>query len=957
MSPPSLPPNDIDDRHIITVDPEENPHEDELHEMDADDVSYRLRLLMQNNYYLPPAHSKPFNDYPFPETPKKSPSKQSSPNFLDLFKMGKRKASTPDSKAAKGTSAPILRTTSDQSTVSGIGRPRAVSRPAQPHPHAMAMTMAPHALAVPQQQRPDLPSKGRVVVVRERMEDIATVARQVEQDLKIKQRVAEAERRLRRSEISHTTEEVPINEGLIDPTDSVDLPPVTANALFGPQASALNNMGVEASLGAAALADRLVPASPGMWSVDSEEASWRKALLQEAVGHSLNNSPAVTPARGTPSGSSPFLATELPTTPSPAPLSPAVRARSSPRPGGSPAPILFENSNGEAPLSGSSVIANARSSGAVPRRKRELGQRIISHMIDDADLEAAMPPAAPLSPTGATGLRVEPLSANSAGDTRSLRVSSAGSYVPMRAETPTAPPTPLTPAPRRPNVTPSHSSDSAENGPKSSMETVAAGPSSNAQLQVSTAQISRLSDVYESQAFGDITPPPDSLGSQNNSVTLSAIRPPGITISSRSPSLSSSSRYSSYDEQDHTAFHTPMEHTMASFDGSRPSLTVSSVRSSSEYSQQSPTTSAFRDAFDHSPFRDHSPGRQSVTNTLGGRSRGSSRTSNHEDPHYSVVSPPPRTSSSLAHTALHPPPRRPYIPMPHPFDHISERSPSLHDFEDEPMTPTDRLHVPTSLHMSIPGGDIPAYPPSPISFFDAVEMQSGAEEDDSDEEEEGEGEDGDEEEDEEEGDRILEAPEEDPTEQVDEYQSDAEAGIVIVNPVTGSVGNLARDPRLPLAGVAQTSNLSTPQMAPASLPSGGSYRETSSTLVHETLDARLPMPGPPPSASSRSTFSLKNKGKAPYAQLPPNPPRISESMVERMRPKPSSRADDAKRPATASAAINRRTEAPGVQNVREWQEEQSQQDATTRRLDGMLIEHMERERDILRRITTTLTKP
>ena len=313
LSPPSLPPNDIDDRHIITVDPEENPHEHELHEMDADDVSYRLRLLMQNNYYLPPAHSKPFNDYPFPETPKKSPSKPSSPNFLDLFKMGKKKGSAPDPKAAKGPSAPILRTTSDQSTVSGLVRPRALSRPVQPHPHAMAMTMAPHALAIPQ-PRPDPASKGRVVVVRERVEDIAAVARQVEQDLKIKQRVAEAERRMRKSEESPSTEELPIHDGLIDPTDSVDLPPVSANAFFGPQASALNALGVEASVGAAALADRLVPVSPGLWSVESEEERWRKALLQEAVGHSLNNSPAVTPARGTPSGSSPFLALDPPAT-------------------------------------------------------------------------------------------------------------------------------------------------------------------------------------------------------------------------------------------------------------------------------------------------------------------------------------------------------------------------------------------------------------------------------------------------------------------------------------------------------------------------------------------------------------------------------------------------------------------------------------------------------------------
>lgn len=874
--------------------------------------------------------------------------------------MGKRKTSTPDIKAAKSPSAPILRTTSDQSTVSGMGRPRAASRPTQPHSHAMAVTMAPHALAIPQ-QRPEPASKGRVVVVRERMEDIASVARQVEQDLKIKQRVAEAERRLRRSEVSHTTEELPMNDGLIDPTDSVDLPPMMANALFGPQASALNGMGVEASLGAAALAERLIPASPGMWSIDSEEEAWRKALLQEAVGHSLNNSPAVTPARGTPSGSSPFLATELPATPSPAPPSPAVRATSSPRPGGSPAPILLENGNGATPLPGNTVAPRSRNNGAVPRRKRELGQRIISHMIDDAELEAAKPPLSPLSATGMSGLV---RSSNSIGDSRSLRVSSAGSYVPVRAETPTAPPTPLAPAPRRPNATPGHSSDSpVENGQKSSMETVAAGPSSHTNhLQVSTEHVTRLSDVYESQAFGDITPPLDSLGSQHNSVTLSAVLPaPGIIISSRSPSLSSSSRYSSYDEQGNTAFHTPMEHTMTSFDGSRPSLSVSSVRSSSEYSQQSPTTSAFRDAFDHSPFPDHLPGRQSVANTLGARSRGSSRTSNHEDPHYSVVSPPPRTSSSLAHNALHPPPRRQYVPMPHPFDHISERTSSLLEFEDEPLTPTNRLHVPSSLHMNIPGGDIPAYPPSPISFFDAVEMQSGAEEDSSDEDEDAE-EAGEEEEEEEEEldeedidiDALLE---EDPTEQVDEYQSDAEAGIVIVDPVTGSVGNVARDPKQPLAGVAQTSNLSTPQIGPTSLPSVSSYRETSSTLVHETYESRPQMIGPPPSASSRSTFSLKNKGKTPITQLPPNPPRISESMVERMKPKPAFLVDDKKRPATASEAISRRSDVGVVQNVRAWQEEQSQQDETTRRLDGMLIEHMERERDILRRITTTLAKP
>ena len=78
--------------------------------------------------------------------------------------------------------------------------------------------------------------------------------------------------------------------------------------------------------------------------------------------------------------------------------------------------------------------------------------------------------------------------------------------------------------------------------------------------------------------------------------------------------------------------------------------------------------------------------------------------------------------------------------MPRTFDHISEHSRSMHDFEDEALTPTDQLRVPMPpMHMSVPGADIPAYPPSPISFFDAVEMQSGAEDDNSeDEDEEGE---------------------------------------------------------------------------------------------------------------------------------------------------------------------------------------------------------------------------
>lgn len=89
MSPPSLPPNDIDDRHIITVDPEENPHEDELHEMDADDVSYRLRLLMQNNYYLPPRALQTVQRLSFSRDTQKVTSEAVISEFPGPFQDGK----------------------------------------------------------------------------------------------------------------------------------------------------------------------------------------------------------------------------------------------------------------------------------------------------------------------------------------------------------------------------------------------------------------------------------------------------------------------------------------------------------------------------------------------------------------------------------------------------------------------------------------------------------------------------------------------------------------------------------------------------------------------------------------------------------------------------------------------------------------------------------------------------
>ncbi|KAJ7170616.1 hypothetical protein C8R43DRAFT_1059155 [Mycena crocata] len=245
------------DNNDISFDPE-------LEEYNGDDVSYRLRLLVNNNYFLPPAHSKPSSsDFAASDNAKKALRPPPTPTFFDMFRKSRSKPSTPTGSAQTfDLFTPALRTTSDWTTVSAY-------TPQQPRRRSSSQTPT-HPAAV---QDPS----GRVVVVREKMHDIATAAKQAEQEMK--------SRAPRRDESLAGHCEVDI----IDPTDAVDLPPPSATYPFAVQASALHGMGVQDSVGAAQLADRLPPHSPG-FSVDND---WRKALLHAAVGHSLNNSSGV----------------------------------------------------------------------------------------------------------------------------------------------------------------------------------------------------------------------------------------------------------------------------------------------------------------------------------------------------------------------------------------------------------------------------------------------------------------------------------------------------------------------------------------------------------------------------------------------------------------------------------------------------------------------------------------
>ncbi|KJA22892.1 hypothetical protein HYPSUDRAFT_40351, partial [Hypholoma sublateritium FD-334 SS-4] len=238
----------------------------EPQEYDGDDVAYRLRLLVKNNYFLPPAHAKP-SAADFGPAPDQK--KAGAPTFLDIFRVGKArsKPTTPTGPGpAASPLAPMLRTTSE--SIAALRPPPRVSgqfgHPSPP-------------LSAP-------PSRGRVVVVREKMQDISVAAKQAEQDLKT--------RGARIDQGSQKTAPLADNH-VIDPTDAVDIPLPSSSYPFPVQASALHGLGVLESLGAAVLADHLPPSQNPNLSVsyDEVEDTWRKAILKQAVHHSLDNTP------------------------------------------------------------------------------------------------------------------------------------------------------------------------------------------------------------------------------------------------------------------------------------------------------------------------------------------------------------------------------------------------------------------------------------------------------------------------------------------------------------------------------------------------------------------------------------------------------------------------------------------------------------------------------------------
>ncbi|KIJ67075.1 hypothetical protein HYDPIDRAFT_180665 [Hydnomerulius pinastri MD-312] len=781
-----------------------------VQEFDADDVSYRLRLLVKNSYFLPPAHYKP-SPSDFPPSAINNSKKAPAPAFLDLFRVGKSK-SKPTSPDATNGASPMLRVTSDSTTAFGYVQ-RDQGRPS------------------PQTFRPPPGSQhlARVVVVREKMDDLVAAARQAEMDLKTHDFLMDRERSFRKSKPT-------VFDGIVDPTETVDVPPPSANYPLALQASALHGLGIEDSVGAAVLAERLPPpGSPGLSTLDPREDAWRKALLRQAVGHSLNNS-VVTSAASISLGHS---------TPTRSPRYPR-----------------------------SSESLHHR---AVQQQREMLDRKILSHPIIDPS-EDFEPPVTSLAnlalnPTGLVATLAAP-------DLRRL-----SNYEPLRAETP-IPHTPLSPPPRRVLGNPQFSQSQTELSP-ARREALAHPPRKALRKSISSPM---LSDAYEPKTIGMITPSksPPPLPSLSVSPAPSSIHAGDHRMSR----MTAFSRYTGSEQDDIVV--------VTDDPPSRPSLALSlpttdGRASISEYSQPSPTASAFRDRWSDGYYSTQSPG---LTVEPPNHSRESS-TSPQQFPRLSTMSPPPRSSSSIAGIALSPPPRAGYLPFqPTPSRLTQSASRTSSDASritfrsftsisplppQQTRTPVPPLNLNISVHSFHSALHSAPPPSSTTEFFDHIQSHPNAMDDLDDSDETAS-----------ETDRDMTAV----------YAASAHGASLtrLGNLSTPNIVRGANEPYYPSAAVIPKERKKPVGHVPQKTPYFSSVKSSPDSLTHLSL-------------SQHSREHLIGEESTP-----------------------------ARRPATA-----------GEENVRRWQREQQAQalEESSKRLDGMLIQHMQAEKDTLKRITQT----
>ncbi|KAL4247213.1 hypothetical protein ABKN59_007913 [Abortiporus biennis] len=862
------------DEDLSSFSPRIVTHSDRDSDFDVDDVSYRLRLLVNNSYFLPPAHSKPsplsLAPPPVPSTQKAN--KQSAPGFLGFFGLGKSKPKsapvTPLNLPADPHPPPVLRTTSDSTSASGM-IPRPVPQSLPQAPRHVPFTL------------PHTNPTSRVVVLRERMDDLVAAAKQAEQEIKTKGGGRK----------SQNTPRPILFDDVIDPTDAVDLPPPSTEYPFAVQASALHGLGIQDSVGAAVLAECLPP-SPGMWSMSTEEDSWRKALLQDAVSHSLSSDNSFSSVSS----------------------HPVAEPQS---------PPSFRDSDIERP-------SDETPTSSTPKAVR-IGQRILEP--DDQMNVEEFP--SKLSPV----LSVYPRS-----PTSSAAALSPGLEAPLspwtspdalrRAETP-AMTHPLAPPPRRALTNPmfSQSQTDLRNTPRESATSSPSGSSRFLRKAVSSPRLSAMpdADVHLRDSYM-MTPPPIPQGI--SSVPSSARRTNTIPSSSSHhtlPSVTSESRYS----DDELSYATP-NGEMDDEPTSRPSMSLSIPTdgrpSLSEYSHPSPTASAFQDAVFGS-CRTPSPllRRSHTSSPLDVFSHQPTETPLRS----SAISPPPRASSSLGPTILPPPPRSPAVkPIYRPStssgaSNASGRN-SIHSpLAAEPTSPpipiAERRGHTSGLSLRIPTDNIPPSihsapaPASPTAFFDRIQSHPNAMDDletsDESDEEEGTG-----------------AKPFVPHEETRVY----------IEPRTRAISNSAST-----AGarslIMRLGNHSTPQLTP------------SPTLGEDYPPFNVVDPAAPISnvAPPRPSFFASRKKNMKHGTFLPDidPDTFSQKSagsgsaagyVSAASSNDKSRASSRRRPATADAA-------PSKEKVRAWQRESLQ------KFDGMLLQHIAAEKDTIKKITTNIS--
>jgi hypothetical protein len=858
-------------------------------DFDVDDVSYRLRLLVNNNYFLPPAHHKPS---PLSLTSQNPPQAQkvpkpATPGFFDFFRIGKSKSKSTTPVCRSPTAVehppPLLRTTSDSTTAGGyVQRSPAASE-------ARVTAGLPFAAAAANS------SQSRVVVLRERMDDLMAAAKQAERDIK-----SRGEGRKARSVTSPNT----TFDDVVDPTDAVDLPPLPAGHPFAAQISALYGLGPGESVGADLLANQLPP-SPGVWSMSSEEESWRKAILQEAVSLSLSESPEQSFSSMSPS---------------------------SPE---SPSPRFFRAQDEE-------KVEECASPSTPKPAPPLIGQRILEPL----ELSSATQDGTTLSPlSGVQSLSsAQPTSSATQLALGTLSLPWRTSLNPPRAETPAAT-QPLTPPPPRKPFSPLHHSFSTDDLYRSAgMEPERSQQRSFLHALRRVVSSPRLSAVPDQQ-LEPITfvGSPEFIGRHLSSVSPSpdlAVRDT-IALSSR-PSTTSLLRASPlFSDDDSLVYATPMDYTEDE-PPSRPSMTLSIPTigrpSMSDYPNPSPTASAFHDAVLQDAvfgsYRASSPMhvRRSHAGsiTVGSPVRPAI-------PRRTTATPPPRESSTFG-TVLPPPPRSPAIkPIFRPSTVSSNTlahttsshasSPLSSSFEVESNLPlssnpsidhslTERRGLPTLQSLQIPSELItPAIhsapaPASPTAFFDRIQSHPNAMDD---------------------------------LETSDESDNEEEATLPVPPPVMPSTMPPPSPKTTASSDSSVKSGLSRPSQSSArpsimrlgnhSSPHLGSNSGQEMEFpAFDGLDPKKPIGNIPEKGTFFTARSRKKSGKG-QATFPL--PVESSSVVRTVGTRP------ARSQSTTSSKADKKERA--------WQRESLQ------RFDGMLLEHMAAERATIKRITSNIS--